>query len=39
MSSTRHLKLNRLPTLEEVLNRKTRAPLDLFCFYVSDSFW
>jgi len=22
------------PTLQEVLDRRTRAPLDLFCFYV-----
>ncbi len=27
--------LNRLPTLAGVLMRKTRPPLDLFCFYVS----
>jgi hypothetical protein len=33
--SSRYLKLNRLPTLHEVLDRKTRPPLDLFCFYVS----
>ena len=35
VSTTRYLKLNRLPTLQEVLDRRTRAPLDLFCFYVS----
>lgn len=35
-SSTRYLKLNRLPNLQEVLDRRTRAPLDLFCFYVSS---
>lgn len=35
-STTRYLKLNRLPTLQEVLDRRTRPPLDLFCFYVSD---
>jgi len=34
VSSTRYLKLKRLPTLREVLDRRTRAPLDLFCFYV-----
>ena len=33
-STSRYLKLNRLPTLQEVLDRRTRAPLDLFCFYV-----
>lgn len=33
--NTRYLKLNRLPTLQEVLDRRTRPPLDLFCFYVS----
>lgn len=33
-SGTRHLKLSRLPTLQEVLDRRTRPPLDLFCFYV-----
>ncbi|WVN88882.1 uncharacterized protein L203_104097 [Cryptococcus depauperatus CBS 7841] len=32
--STRYLKLNRLPTLQEVLDRRTRPPLDLFCFYI-----
>lgn len=32
--STRYLKLTRLPTLQEVLDRRTRPPLDLFCFYV-----
>ena len=35
VSSSRYLKLSRLPTLQEVLDRRTRAPLDLFCFYVS----
>ena len=25
---------NRLPTLDEVLLRKTAPPVDLFCFYV-----
>jgi hypothetical protein len=34
-STSRHLKLNRLPTLQETLDRRTRPPLDLFCFYVS----
>jgi hypothetical protein len=34
-SATRYLRLNRLPTLQEVLDRRTRPPLDLFCFYVS----
>jgi hypothetical protein len=34
LSTTRYLKLNRLPTLQEVLDRRTRPPLDLFCFYV-----
>lgn len=34
-SGTRYLKLSRLPTLQEVLDRRTRPPLDLFCFYVS----
>ncbi|WVQ83916.1 hypothetical protein IAT38_006060 [Cryptococcus sp. DSM 104549] len=34
LSSTRYLKLNRLPTLQEVLDRRTRPPLDLFCFYI-----
>lgn len=34
VSTTRYIKLNRLPTLQEVLDRRTRAPLDLFCFYV-----
>jgi len=33
-STTRYLKLKRLPTLQEVLDRRTRPPLDLFCFYV-----
>lgn len=33
-SGTRYLKLSRLPTLQEVLDRRTRPPLDLFCFYV-----
>ncbi|ODN96535.1 hypothetical protein L198_04250 [Cryptococcus wingfieldii CBS 7118] len=33
-STTRYLKLNRLPTLQEVLDRRTRPPLDLFCFYI-----
>ena len=33
-SSSRYLRLNRLPTLQEVLDRRTRPPLDLFCFYV-----
>ncbi|KAE8538966.1 hypothetical protein D1P53_005336 [Cryptococcus gattii VGV] len=33
-SGTRHLKLSRLPTLQEVLDRRTRPPLDLFCFYI-----
>ncbi len=28
--------LQRLPTLAEVLMRKTRPPLDLFCFYVRN---
>lgn len=37
LSSTRYLKLSRLPTLQEVLDRRTRPPLDLFCFYVSTS--
>ncbi|ORX36163.1 RGS domain-containing protein [Kockovaella imperatae] len=32
--SSRYLKLERLPTLQEVLDRRTRAPLDLFCFYI-----
>lgn len=32
--SSRYLKLKRLPTLQEVLDRRTRPPLDLFCFYV-----
>lgn len=35
--SSRYLKLRRLPTLQEVLDRRTRPPLDLFCFYVR--FW
>lgn len=35
LSSSRYLKLARLPTLQEVLERRTRPPLDLFCFYVS----
>ncbi|RXK42083.1 hypothetical protein M231_00440 [Tremella mesenterica] len=30
----RYLQLNRLPTLQEVLDRRTRAPLDLFCFWI-----
>ncbi|KAK8846612.1 hypothetical protein IAR55_005698 [Kwoniella newhampshirensis] len=34
VSATRYLKLNRLPTLQEVLDRRTRPPLDLFCFYI-----
>ncbi|WWD21919.1 hypothetical protein CI109_106407 [Kwoniella shandongensis] len=34
LSATRYLKLNRLPTLQEVLDRRTRPPLDLFCFYI-----
>lgn len=34
--TTRYLRLNRLPTLQEVLDRRTRPPLDLFCFYVSQ---
>lgn len=34
LSSSRYLKLSRLPTLQEVLDRRTRPPLDLFCFYV-----
>ncbi|OCF34028.1 hypothetical protein I316_04374 [Kwoniella heveanensis BCC8398] len=34
LSNTRYLKLNRLPTLQEVLDRRTRPPLDLFCFYI-----
>ncbi|UOH80687.1 hypothetical protein LQV05_003343 [Cryptococcus neoformans] len=33
-SGTRYLKLSRLPTLQEVLDRRTRPPLDLFCFYI-----
>lgn len=33
--ASRYLNLKRLPTLQEVLDRRTRAPLDLFCFYVS----
>ncbi|WVQ76665.1 hypothetical protein IAR50_006339 [Cryptococcus sp. DSM 104548] len=33
-STSRYLKLNRLPTLQEVLDRRTRPPLDLFCFYI-----
>ncbi|WWD08098.1 hypothetical protein V865_006209 [Kwoniella europaea PYCC6329] len=33
-STTRYLKLNRLPTLQEVLDRRTKPPLDLFCFYI-----
>ena len=37
--SSRYLRLNRLPTLQEVLDRRTRPPLDLFCFYVSASSW
>jgi hypothetical protein len=37
LSNTRYLKLSRLPTLQEVLDRRTRAPLDLFCFYVSST--
>ncbi|TXT13387.1 hypothetical protein VHUM_00754 [Vanrija humicola] len=32
--SSRYLKLKRLPTLQEVLDRRTRPPLDLFCFYI-----
>lgn len=36
-SSSRYLRLTRLPTLQEVLDRRTRPPLDLFCFYVSRS--
>lgn len=32
--ASRYLNLKRLPTLQEVLDRRTRAPLDLFCFYV-----
>ncbi|BEJ17097.1 hypothetical protein CspHIS471_0604980 [Cutaneotrichosporon sp. HIS471] len=31
---SRYLNLKRLPTLQEVLDRRTRAPLDLFCFYI-----
>lgn len=34
LSATRYLKLDRLPTLQEVLDRRTRPPVDLFCFYV-----
>ncbi|WRT65172.1 uncharacterized protein IL334_002115 [Kwoniella shivajii] len=34
LSGSRYLKLNRLPTLQEVLDRRTRPPLDLFCFYI-----
>ncbi len=37
LSNTRYLKLKRLPTLQEVLDRRTRPPLDLFCFYVNMS--
>ena len=33
-STSRHLNLTRLPTLQETLDRRTRPPLDLFCFYV-----
>lgn len=33
-SGTRYLKISRLPTLQEVLDRRTRPPLDLFCFYI-----
>ncbi|WVR04347.1 hypothetical protein IAU60_001348 [Kwoniella sp. DSM 27419] len=33
-SGSRYLKLSRLPTLQEVLDRRTRPPLDLFCFYI-----
>ena len=33
-SASRHLNLTRLPTLQETLDRRTRPPLDLFCFYV-----
>jgi hypothetical protein len=36
LSASRYLNLKRLPTLQEVLDRRTRAPLDLFCFYVSS---
>lgn len=32
--NSRYLNLKRLPTLQEVLDRRTRTPLDLFCFYV-----
>lgn len=39
LSTTRYLKLNRLPTLQEVLDRRTRPPLDLFCFYVGVPLW
>lgn len=39
LSYTRYLKLKRLPTLQEVLDRRTRPPLDLFCFYVSCPSW
>lgn len=35
MKSTEHLsELSRLPTLAEVLSRKTRPPVDLFCLYL-----
>ncbi|WWC59036.1 uncharacterized protein I303_101582 [Kwoniella dejecticola CBS 10117] len=34
LSGSRYLKLSRLPTLQEVLDRRTRPPLDLFCFYI-----
>ncbi|KAK4683988.1 hypothetical protein P7C73_g6220, partial [Tremellales sp. Uapishka_1] len=34
LSQSRYLKLDRLPTLQEVLDRRTRPPLDLFCFYI-----
>lgn len=36
--ASRYLNLKRLPTLQEVLDRRTRAPLDLFCFYVRPCF-
>lgn len=31
-STTSSVRRNRLPTLQEVLSRKTAAPLDLYCY-------
>lgn len=33
-SSSRQTPRQRLPELSDVLMRKTRAPLDLYCFYI-----